>query len=45
MTNKEYSFDNSEERIVIFDCIKNTTKINILEMWIEFIEKTKNWIL
>ena len=45
MVNIEYSLNTPEERIIIFEWIKNTTKKSIIKMWIEFIEKAKQWIL
>ena len=34
---KEYSLSKSDERKLIFECIKVTKQLSIFKMWIEFI--------
>ena len=37
MIDKEYSLSKSDERKIIFECIKDTKQLSIYKMWIEFI--------
>ena len=37
MLEKEYLMSKSEERKIIFECIKDTKQLSIVKMWIELI--------